>query len=371
MIRVLIADDSPTQRRLIRAIVESDPELAVAGEARTGEEAVTLCPRLKPDLVTMDILMPGMGGYDAIRQIMSESPRPILVLTAIDARQLMDVSFKALGLGALAVVAKPVGLPQTDPAALTLIAQIKTMAGVKVIRRTWRPIPGEAGIRPDQAAAAPLTAPDGLLGPVALPPLPPLPPAVPQRPAPQVVAVGVSTGGPPALEILLKSLSPDFPLPIAVVQHISIGFVGGLARWLSEATGRRCVVANRGDVLQPGITYFAPDEAHMIIKPGGLVWLDPGEPVGNHRPAANMLLQSVARNYGPAAIGVVMTGMGEDGARGLLAMRQAGASTLVQDEETCVVFGMPKAALDLRAAEEVLPLGQLGPRIQLLGTFRR
>jgi two-component system, chemotaxis family, protein-glutamate methylesterase/glutaminase len=350
MIQVLIADDSPTQRRLIRAIIESDPALSVVGEARTGEEAVALCPRLQPDLVTLDILMPGIGGYEALRQIMSQSPRPVVVLTAIDSRQLLDVSFKALALGALTVAAKPVGFPPYDPAANNLITQIKAMAGVKVVRRTW--------------AASVSLAPAGSLQPsrAALSHL---------RPAPKLVAIGVSTGGPPALETFLSGLPLDFPLPIVIVQHISPGFASGLAHWLSETTHHPCTITARGDTIQPGGIYLAPDNCHLVIKPGGLVWLDPTEPVGNHRPAVNVLFQSVARNYGPAAIGVLMTGMGEDGAHGLLAMRQAGAYTLAQDEASCVVFGMPKAAIDLGAVEEVLPLDQIAARVQLLASYNR
>lgn len=343
MIRVLIVDDSPTQRLLVRAILERDADLAVVGEARSGEEAVRACPRLQPDLLTMDINMPGMDGYEAIRQIMSESPRPIIVLTSLGSQPLVEISFKALQLGALVALAKPAGLPPEDRDARNLIAQIKLMAEVKVVRRA-------AGKPPAGSPGLPLRAP-ALAGPPEIF---------------RLAVLGISTGGPPALQVLLNQLTPSFSVPLVIVQHISRGFVTGLAAWLNQTTPLPCKVIEPGDILRPGRVYLAPDDRHVIVKPAGLVWLDASEPVKGHRPAVNLLFQSAARNYGAAAIGVLMTGMGEDGAQGLLAMRQAGAYTLAQDEGSSVVFGMPKAAIDLGAAQEVLPLESLGSRLMAL-----
>ena len=275
------------------------------------------------------------------------------MLTGIDSRHLLDVSFKALALGALMVVAKPEGMPDRDPEAQNLILQVKTMAGVKVVRRPlWLQPQTEPG-RQQPAKCI-------------LPPKPTL-----HREAPKLIAIGISTGGPPALQMLLSGLPPTFPVPIVVVQHISRGFVSGLANWLSETTPLSCKVTSQSEILQPGQVYLAPDDRHLIIKPSGLVWLDASEPIGNHRPSVTVLFQSVARNYGPAAIGVLMTGMGEDGARGLLAMRQAGAYTLAQDEASSIIFGMPKAAIDLGASEEVLALDQMAYRLlALAGGYR-
>jgi two-component system, chemotaxis family, protein-glutamate methylesterase/glutaminase len=350
VIRVLVVDDSHTQRLLIRAIIENDPELSVAGEARSGEAAIDLCMRYKPDIVTMDINMPGIGGYEAIRQIMSESPCPVIVLTSIETDQLMKVSFKALGLGALAVVPKPFGLPSQDAKARNLVSQLKIMSVVKVIRRPLM-----------------LQSQDTQFSPHSLPSAPFKKAVLPgHQTMPRLVAIGVSTGGPPALQVILSGLPSGFSLPILIVQHISRGFVGGLAGWLSESTPFLCTTPTQGEELQPGRVYLAPDDAHLKVRPPGLAWLDPSEPVRGLRPAVTPLFESVAQAYGPAAVGVLLTGMGEDGATGLLAMHRSGAYTIAQDEASSVVFGMPKAAVDLGAVDEILALEQVAPRLRSL-----
>jgi two-component system chemotaxis response regulator CheB len=346
MIRILIADDSPTVRLLLRIIFETDAELSVVGEARTGEEALSLCTSLQPDIVTMDINMPVMDGYEAIRRIMSESPRPIIVLTSIESSKLLNVSFKALALGALSVMTTPAMGADTEVETRNLITEVKTMAAVKVVRRPlWL----------QKSAAHNAILPTGKsTGMVA-------------RHGPiQLIAVGVSTGGPPALHTLLNGLPSKFGVPIVVVQHISHGFVSDLAMWLSNTTPLNCRVAEQGEILQAGTVYLAPDDKHMTIKRTGVIDLDSSAPLDGHRPAATALFESVAISYGPAAVGLLLTGMGEDGARGLLAMRRAGAHTIVQDEATSVVYGMPKAACEMGAAEEKLALNQIADRLLTL-----
>ncbi len=349
MIRVLIVDDMLTIRMALRFILESDPELTVMGEAGSGEEAVDFCKKSRPDILTMDINMPGMGGYEAIRQIMSMAPCPIVVITGIESQYLMEVSFKALELGALTVLPTPRGLSADNSDAATLIHQIKTMAAVKVVRRSLRMPSGAA--TPDKVgrqAAAP--AKSGVSSQI--------------KKVPQLVAVGLSTGGPPALQTVLNGLKQDFPLPIVIVQHISQGFIFGLASWLSKTTPFRCKVGENGEIIKPGIVYLAPDNTHMTIMGNGELRLDDtSDPHSGHRPSANVLFESIARNFGEKAIGILLTGMGQDGASGLKAMRQAGAYTIAQDEESSVIFSMPKAAIDLNAVEEVLPLGEVAPRL--------
>jgi two-component system chemotaxis response regulator CheB len=337
MIRVLIVDDMLTIRMALRFILESDPELTVAGEAGSGEEALDFCRKFRPDIITMDINMPGMGGYEAIRQIMHEAPCPIVVITGIESQYLMEVSFKALELGALTVLPTPRGFSPDNTDATSLIHQIKTMAGVKVVRRSLRP-------------AAPVKETVS---------------AQPQKAA-QLVAIGLSTGGPPALQALLNGLPSSFPLPIVIVQHISQGFVNGLASWLSKTTPFRCKVAEHRETTKPGTAYFAPDNTHLTLTGSGELRLDASEPVAGHRPSASVLFESVARNFGPKAIGILLTGMGEDGASGLKVMRQAGAYTIAQDEDSSVIFSMPKAAIELDAVEEVLALSQIAPRLRSL-----
>jgi two-component system chemotaxis response regulator CheB len=346
MIRVLLVDDSPTLRHLIRSILDSDPALQVVGEARNGKEAIALCHKLDPDIVTTDIRMPEMDGYEAIRHIMAESPRPILVLTSTQSDRELGTSFKAIEAGALMILGKPHGLPGQDPEADRLIAHVKAMADVKVVRRRW-------GVQ-KRAQAETSSTPD---------PTPALCPA-------QIIAIGASTGGPPALHIILNQLPADLPLPVMIVQHISPGFVGGLARWLNDTTPLRVKVAEMDDGLQPGTAYLAPDGQHLLVKMRGLIGLGSSPPVDGHRPSVTALFESVALHYGSAAVGVLLTGMGSDGARGLKMMHGAGSRTLVQDEHSSVVFGMPKEAIALGAAGEVLPLEKIGLRLLKLVPLR-
>jgi two-component system chemotaxis response regulator CheB len=183
------------------------------------------------------------------------------------------------------------------------------------------------------------------------------------KPAAQLVAIGVSTGGPPTLQAILGGFPSSFPVPIVIVQHISNGFVNGLAKWLGETTPLRVKVAEQGERLLPGVAYLAPDDFHLHVNPPGLVWLDPSPPVCSHRPSVTELFISVSKSYGRQAVGVLLTGMGQDGAEGLKVMRQAGAYTIAQDEATSVIFGMPKVAIEIDAVDRVLSLESIAPHI--------
>jgi two-component system chemotaxis response regulator CheB len=290
----------------------------------------------------MDIRMPDMNGYEAIHRIMSESPRPIVVLTSTTSDLELQISYRALEAGALMVIGKPHGLPDRDPEAAQLIAQVKAMAGVKVVGRR-RALPA--------AAQKP-------------PPAQPDPRSVARQV--QLIAVGASTGGPPALHAILSHLATVLGASIAIVQHISPGFVGGLARWLDETTPMCVRVANHGDQIRPATAYLAPDDRHLVIRRKGLITLEDSPPVDGHRPSVTALFESVARTYRQAAVGVLLTGMGTDGALGLKAMCEAGAPTIAQDQASCVVFGMPHQAIVLNAAREVLSVDEIGPRLQEL-----
>jgi two-component system chemotaxis response regulator CheB len=234
-----------------------------------------------------------------------------------------------------------------DPKADKLIASVKAMAEVKVVRRR----------------------------PWLLEDTPEPPPRQPRRrPSPgrvRLIAIGASTGGPPALQAVLNRLPANEPVPVVIVQHISRGFVHGLARWLNETTPLQVKLAESGECLRPGTVYLAPDDHHLLVKQSGMAWLRDSSLVDGHRPSVTMLLESVAKSYGRAAVGVLLTGMGSDGARGLKSLRDAGAYTIAQDKETCVVFGMPKQAIALGAAEEVLPLERIGSRLGELVTVQR
>lgn len=351
MIRVLIVDDMATIRMALRFILESDPELTVVGAVGSGEEAVAFCRKSRPDIITMDINMPGMGGYEAIRQIMSETPCPIVVITGIESQSLMEVSFKALALGALTVLPKLRGFSPGDAEAKSLLRQIKIMAGVKVVRHSLRaelpPVRIDKGVA---QAAVPVK--DSVS-------------FKPPNPA-ELVAVGLSTGGPPALQEILSGLPSSFPLPIVVVQHMSPGFMFGLGAWLSSATPFRCKVAELGETIKAGTVYLAPDNAHLTFKGNSNLWHDSSEPVDGHRPSATVLFESAAQHFGARAIGLLLTGMGRDGAQGLKAMYEAGAYTIAQDEASSLIFSMPKAAIELNAVKEVLGLNRIAHRLRTL-----
>ena len=349
MIRVLVVDDSAVVRQSTKFILESDPGLQVIGQAADGAEAITLAGRLKPDVITMDLRMPRVDGAGAIRAIMAEYPAPIIVVTGVDLDGESDLCAQLIKLGAVAIVRRPAGVSKADrnAFAVKLIQQVKLMSGVKVIRHPRSHT--ERSITP--------AVPFGNAG--ASPALDP-----PSSIKTQLVAVGASTGGPAALHQILGVIPSDFPLPILVVQHISFGFVEGLANWLNEASPLQVQVARHGERMQPGAVYIAPDEKHLLAGGFNRIELAATEPVGGHRPAVTALFQSVARNYGASALGVLLTGMGADGAAGLKAMREAGAQTIAQDQASCIVFGMPKEAIALGAAQQVVPLDRIARAIQ-------
>jgi two-component system chemotaxis response regulator CheB len=351
VIKVLIVDDSAVLRQSTKFILESDPDLKVIGEAGNGLEAIALADRLRPDVITMDIRMPKMDGLEAIRQIMAEKPAPIVVVTSADLDGEMNLPAQATKLGAVSVLRRPSGVttPTYKTFAATLIRQVKLMSSVKLVHRVYEP-------KFDRQALV-TSAPTGRCS-VTLPGKAPV--------KTEIAAVGSSTGGPAALYKVLSSLPAAFPLPIVIVQHISFGFVAGLADWLNEACAIAVKVGQDNERLRPGIAYLAPDEHHLTVDRFGKINLNKNDPVGGFRPAVTVMFQSVAQAYGAGAIGALLTGMGSDGAQGMLAMKQAGAITLAQDEESCVVFGMPKEAIALGAAQHVVPLDKMAAVIQSL-----
>jgi two-component system chemotaxis response regulator CheB len=341
MIRILIADDSPTARALLVAILSSDPELQVVGEACSGDEAVEMTRRLRPNLVTMDIRMPRMDGFEATKEIMITAPTPIIIVTASVAVHDVETTMHTLRAGALAVLPKPPGpgSPAFDEAAQHLIATVKTMAQVKVVRH-WRPS-GPAAHRGKKSEAS-------------------------GRPLParaQVVAVATSTGGPAALHRLLSDLSGDFPAPLLVVQHITHGFTAGLADWLNKASPLHVKVAEDGEKLAPHTVYLAPDDRHLGVAGRGAIAVSAAAPVAGFRPSGTFLFDSVAGAFGAQAVGVILTGMGEDGVAGLQPLRRAGGYVIAQNEKTSVIYGMPGAAVAAGFADTVLPLDAIAARL--------
>ena len=340
MIRVLVADDSVTARALLVEILRRDPEIRVVGEAKDGAEAVALTQKLRPHLVTMDVRMPRMNGFEATKEIMITAPTPIVLVTASTEARDLEVAMHALRAGAVCVLHKPSGpaSPAFEEAARELLTTVKAMAQVKVVRH-WRPAerPGPAP-RPADRGGAPAA----------------------------LVAVAASTGGPAALQRLLSELPGDFPAPVLVVQHITPGFAAGLAAWLNTACSLHVKVAEHGEPLAPHTAYLAPDGRHLGVLGRAAVALADAPPVGGFRPSGTFLFESVARAFGPAVVAVILTGMGEDGVAGLRAVRQAGGRVLAQDEKSSVVFGMPGAAVAAGLADTVLPLDAISARLAQL-----
>ncbi len=342
MIRVLVVDDSAVLRQGTRFILESDPELKVVGEARNGEEAVALTKLLRPDVITMDIRMPRMDGLEAIRHIMAENPVPIVVVSSMDPDRETGLASQAAKLGAVSIVRRTgrVSDPKYKAFIARLIEQVKLMSDVKVIQQRIAP--------PETRAPKPTVQPG-------------------MRRKTQVIAIGASTGGPAALNQVLSALPANFLITILVVQHISFGFVEGLAGWLDAACKLQVKVARHGERIQPGAVHIAPDDQHMAIDVYGRIRLNQSDPINGHRPSITVLLESVAKAYGPAAMGVILTGMGSDGAVGMKALREIGAITIAQDEKSCVVFGMPKEAIALGAVQHIVPLEKMARTMMALG----
>lgn len=326
MIRVLVAEDSVTTRAYLVHLLEQDPGIEVVGEAADGAEAVALTESLRPEVVLMDVEMPRLDGIEATRQIMERAPTPIVMVSA-HSRHVEERAFEALATGALAVLGKPAGVGQADHAATAerLLSTVKLMAEVKVVRR-WR----SRDVPPAQPGR--LNETSGI----------------------RVVAIGASAGGPPTVAEILSRLPSDLPCSVLLVQHIAPGFCQGLAAWLGRSTSLTVKLAEADEPTRPGTVYVAPDGAHLGLGEGRIRLVAEAE-VDGFRPSASYLLQSVARAAGSRALGVLLTGMGRDGAVGLLALRRAGGITIAQDEESSVVFGMPREAIMIGAAAHVLP----------------
>jgi len=339
VIRVVVAEDSPTTREYLVHLLDADPALDVVGQARDGQEAVELVEALRPDAVVMDVEMPRMDGYEATRQIMERAPIPIVMVSA-HSSQLEERAFEALSAGALVLLNKPAGPgdPGYAATALQLVATVKLMAEVKVVRR-WRKLDAD----PQPAASR--------IGP-------------PRKM--RAVAIGASAGGPPTVAEILSDLPAELSCPVLLVQHIAPGFAAGLVEWLGRATSLAVKLAEPDEPARPGTVYVAPDGVHMGIADGGQIRLTTEGELDGFRPSASHLLRSAAGSCGPAAIGVLLTGMGRDGAAGLLELRKAGGVTIAQDKESSVVFGMPMEAIRLGAAEHVLPPKKISEAIRSL-----
>lgn len=355
IVNVLIVDDSTLVRNILKDIFSNDPEVRVVGEAADGKEAIELTAQLKPDIITMDVQMPRMDGFEATEYIMAYHPTPILIFSSAIDKSEQYTSFKAIALGALDNMSKPdITQDGFESVANSLLRKVKMLARIKVIPH----IRGKLKVRengftlptPVVGASAPATV------------VPTVPPGAPNRY--KLLAVGASTGGPMALKKILSGLPASFPIGIALVQHITPGFIDSFVDWLGTATPLKVKVARTGEAIKGGTVYLAPDSVQMEISEENTIILNKDAPFwGEFKPSVNSLFDSVGKNLREKAIGIILTGMGSDGALGMKRMFDNGGFTIAQDEASSLIFGMPKAAIDAQAVHSVLPLDDINRAI--------
>jgi two-component system chemotaxis response regulator CheB len=344
-IRVLLVDDSLLTLAILKRMLASAPEIQVVGTATNGKEALDMIPSLQPDVICTDLHMPVMDGLELTKAVMQKFPRPILVLSISVQKEQTSNIFQLLEAGAIEVMAKPLGEVGMDYGldAQELVSKIKILSGVVVIRKRGR----------EPYATAPPSVNH-------LPQIEAVPP--------RIIGIGASTGGPQAFQEILTHLPGNFPVPLLCVQHISEGFMQGMVDWLSYKCPLKIVTGETGIEPQPGTVYFPRSGLHLAVDGNGRLECSDAPICDSHRPSISVTFKSLAQHYGSEAAGVLLTGMGRDGVAGMLAIAQAGGTTIAQDEKSSIVFGMPKEAIAANAARYVLPLTKIAPALlKLLG----
>ena len=325
-ISIVVAEDSATQLEFLMSLLQEAGGFDIVGVASDGREAIDATGRLRPDIVLMDCHMPHATGIEATRVIMDKFPTPIVIVSSTLAREEIDQTFEALKCGALAFLPKPtLEAFESGPDSALLIRTLRLMAEVKVVGRRIKPALQRRPLQVSKHAEV------------------------------RMIGVGGSTGAPGVIAEILAGVPAESAAPILIVQHMARGFVEGFARWLSNTTHFPVGIGTQGTSVRPGYAYLCPDDRHMGVDAGGRIVLSDAEPEEGFRPSANFLFRSISQSFGRAAMGVLLTGMGRDGAAGLLVVRQAGGMTVAQDEASCVVYGMPREAVALGAAQHVLP----------------
>lgn len=350
-INVLIVDDSAVSRELLSFILESDPQIKIMASAQNGEEALEFLKTNTPDVVVLDIVMPKMNGFELTKKIMETKPIPIIVVSGIYSKEEVIKGFQAIEAGALAILEKPngVGSSQYLDTARFVIQTIKALSAAKVAKENApvqpvKPADVQVKIPKESLAVASISPPESL----------------------NAVAIGSSIGGPQSLCTILAKLPASFPAPIFIAQHISGGLIQGLICWLQESTKLKVELAKHGEKALPGHVYLPPDHYNMEISEGDIIQLQEDSSDDDQVPSIAKLFKSVAHVYGPHAAGVILTGIGGDGADELLLMKMKGATTIAQDEESSIMFDMPKHAIELNAATLVEPLGNIAAILEKL-----
>ena len=340
IIKILIVEDSPTTAELLIHIIQSDPLLKVIGCVNSGKKALDFIISNLPDVVIIDMTARPFNGFETTRQIMQTHPIPIIIFSSGFKKEDVNQSFQALNAGALDILAKPNGLqdPNFPTIASALITLVKTVSGMALVKRHYSSV--QANLESIQEIKPPAKI--------------------------EAVAIGSSLGGPKALYRIFSELPPNFPIPIFVVQHIFAGFTQGFVEWLQGSTSLKIKIAQDYETPVAGTIYIAPDHRHLEINQDYQIKLSDAPSNKGLRPSVSHLFRSMAKVYGPHAIGIILTGMGKDGADTLLAMKEAGAWTIAQDQQSCLVFGMPKEAIAIHAVQQVLPLNQIAHHLKLL-----
>jgi two-component system chemotaxis response regulator CheB len=330
-IKILVVDDSFIMQKVLSDLLQSDSQLCVVGTARDGEEALAKIPTLHPDVVTLDIEMPRMNGLTAVKKIMETNPIPIVMISALTQRE-AQLTLKALEFGAVDYVPKPSGQISLNMNAVKdeLILKVKTAASANVTKKTPTVVQESdfSGVQPSD----------------------------------KIISIAASTGGPPAIAHVLTHLPSNSP-PILVVQHMPKGVTKLFAEGLNQTCRFKVKEAEEGDYVQEGLALIAPGDYHMVVTKNGKISLNQDPPVNYVRPAADVMMISVAEIYSSKNVGVVLTGMGSDGARGIRAIKEKGGATIAQDQETCVIFGMPKVAILTGFVDVVAPLERISREI--------
>jgi two-component system chemotaxis response regulator CheB len=346
MIKVLVVDDSPVVRDLLKHILTLENEMVVIGEAKDGQEAVEFVERNKPDVITMDINMPRLNGFDATRQIMQKNPVPIVIVTASWDPSDLNKAWQAMEAGAVAAVEKPRYSTEENYRnnSKNIVDTVRLMSQVKVVRRWPKRKVAVTEVSADRTESR-LSAPRY-----------------------EIVAIGASTGGPPVIKELLETLPENFSAPIAIVQHIARNFTAGLVEWLDRSTALKVRVAKNREILEAGTVYVAPDGLQMKVDLSSHIILTDDPPENGLKPSVSYLFRSIAEIFGKKAVGILLTGMGKDGANELRTLKDKGAITIAQDKETSVIHGMPGEAIKIGGATHIAaPDRIVGLLMRLIG----